>query len=107
MERNWVKLTDSLIAQALKEDLGPGDVTTAATVPEEISYLSKGLSSAKNEFGNLPPESIRALINGACLVHGMISMEISGRLEPFIQDKAGFFDHQIRELIHRLGMETE
>ncbi|MCG8686708.1 MAG: TetR/AcrR family transcriptional regulator [Desulfobacterales bacterium] len=77
------------------------------TVPEEISYLSKGLSSAKNEFGNIPPESIRALINGACLVHGMISMEISGRLEPFIQDKAGFFDHQIRELIHRLGMETE
>jgi len=36
MQRTWAKLTDSLIEAALAEDLGDGDVTTEATVPENL-----------------------------------------------------------------------
>jgi len=36
MQRTWAKLTDSLIDAALAEDLGDGDVTTEATVPENL-----------------------------------------------------------------------
>jgi nicotinate-nucleotide pyrophosphorylase (carboxylating) len=36
MERTWRKLTDQLIRRALAEDIGEGDITTAATVPSGL-----------------------------------------------------------------------
>ena len=36
MERTWAKFTDQLIETALAEDIGDGDITTEAVVPEEL-----------------------------------------------------------------------
>jgi len=36
MQRNWAKLTESLIEAALAEDLGDGDITTRAIVPDDV-----------------------------------------------------------------------
>ncbi len=36
MERTWAKFTDKLIKTALAEDLGDGDITTGATVPDDL-----------------------------------------------------------------------
>ncbi len=46
MHRNWAKLTDALIAAALKEDLGAGDMTTIATVPEDLESTAFLFSKA-------------------------------------------------------------
>lgn len=36
MHRNWANLTDALITAALAEDLGSGDLTTMAIVPDDL-----------------------------------------------------------------------
>lgn len=36
MERQWAKLTDTLIETALAEDLGDGDITTNAVIPSDL-----------------------------------------------------------------------
>ncbi len=53
---------------------------------------------------NIPVEIIDMGISGACLVHGMISMEISGRLGEVVGDGAEFYDYQIKDLMKRQGM---
>jgi len=52
----------------------------------------------------IPLEIVDLGISGACLVHGMISMEISGRLGDAVGDGAEFYEYQIKDLIRRQGM---
>jgi len=56
---------------------------------------------------DIPVEIIDMGISGACLVHGMISMEISGRLSEVVGNGAGgadFYMYQIKDLMKRQGM---
>ena len=43
----------------------------------------------------------------ACQVHGMISMELSGRLNAFLGDPGPFYELRIREMMVGLGMQVD
>ncbi|WDP89998.1 MAG: TetR/AcrR family transcriptional regulator [Desulfobacter sp.] len=52
----------------------------------------------------LPVELIDSCVCAACMVHGMISMEISGRLKGLAGDGETFYAYQIREIMKGQGM---
>ncbi len=68
------------------------------------AYLVRLEKVQKDRFNDIPVEMIDLGISGACLVHGMISMEISGRLLDLVGEGAEFYDHQIKDLMKRQGM---
>ncbi len=82
---------DELIAQALKEDIGDGDHTTLATVPEnktgKVKMLAKqdgiisGIEVVKKVYGKLDPETkINVKIkDGEKVKYGDVIMTIEGK----------------------------
>lgn len=80
----------ALIARALAEDIGPGDVTTQATIPAELTYtgrliakatgIAAGLDVASLVFRTVDPTvEFRPLIDeGAAVTPGMRLAEVSG-----------------------------
>ncbi|MFC1511977.1 carboxylating nicotinate-nucleotide diphosphorylase [Candidatus Latescibacterota bacterium] len=97
MERTWAKLTDKLIEQALREDLGSGDVTTQAIVPRRTvatAYLFNkspgvlaGIDVAKKVFLKVNPRLVfkSFCVDGDTIKNGMKIAEISGSVESILQ----------------------
>jgi len=81
---------DSVIKAALKEDIGPGDITTEAFIPKGVRFYGEmrarasgtvcGLSVAKRVFELAAPGSkVKILIkDGACVKKGAVLMTVKG-----------------------------
>ncbi len=67
-------------------------------------YLAQLKKSTKKRKPDAPAEFVNLILNSACLVHGMISMELSGRLVDLAGDPFLFYQFQIVDLLSRLGL---
>ncbi len=76
---------------------------TGAGIPQ--SYMAGLERYQKEHFPDVPVEIIDLCIAGACMAHGMISMEISGRLLNIVGSGALFYAYQIKDLMKRQGMD--
>lgn len=60
---NW-KLIDQLVGLALAEDIGPGDITTEATIPPELEGRGTLISKSSGILAGLPvAEKVLAFVN--------------------------------------------
>jgi len=50
---------------------------------------------------------IHLILEAACLIHGLISMALSGRLEPSAGDPGCFYQSQVVVLVRRFGFQVE
>ncbi len=70
-------------------------------------YLEHFQNSLTHNFKDVPLEIINLILNSACLVHGMISMELSGRLDAMVGEPGLFYQFQILDMLNRFGMEYQ
>ncbi len=97
MERTWAKSTEALIRNALHEDIGEGDITTRATIPDDIvstAYLFSrdagvlaGIDIAMKVFFMVDKTLERKVIyrDGEPIRPGMKIAEIHGKVGSILQ----------------------
>lgn len=96
MHSQWHEQVDEIIARALAEDVGDGDITTEATVPEATMYTGRlvakadgivaGLAVAQRTFAlvaqrqgsQLPIEFCATVQDGAALQRGTVFATLHG-----------------------------
>jgi AcrR family transcriptional regulator len=69
------------------------------------AYLAQIKKSKKKRNLDVPVEVANLVLNSACLIHGMISMELSGRLNDLVGDPFLFYRFQIVDLLKRFGLD--
>ena len=74
-------------------------------LPEELK--SEIRQSLEQRNLTVPLEIANLILSGACLIHGMISMELSGRLKDLTGNPLLFYQAQILDLLHRFGIDYE
>ena len=96
MERSWKKITDECITQALAEDIGSGDITTAATVPSDITSTAfifnkdngvlAGIDVAMKVFHTIDPELKTTLFfhDGDTITKGQKIADITGSVASIL-----------------------
>ncbi|MBU3914185.1 TetR/AcrR family transcriptional regulator [bacterium] len=70
-----------------------------------MAYLDQIKKATESRKLDVPVEVANLISNTACLVHGMISMELSGRLVGLVGDTFHFYQFQILDLLKRFGMD--
>ena len=53
----------------------------------------------------VPPEVGNLIVSSSCLIHGMISLELSNRLNTFVEDPVAYYQFQILDLMKRVGID--
>lgn len=71
------------------------------------SYIKHIQNNLAGLFRDIPIEIINLVLNSACLIHGMISMELSDRLSLMTGDPELFYKYQILDMLHRFGIEHQ
>ncbi|MCP4755117.1 MAG: TetR family transcriptional regulator [Proteobacteria bacterium] len=69
------------------------------------AYRSQIEKSKKQRNLDAPVEVVNLVLNSACLVHGVISMELSGRFNSLVGDPFLFYQYQILDLLKKFGMD--
>lgn len=77
------------------------------TVPMPDAYLDQLSGISESAAPGLPKGILHQILSMACQVHGMISMELSGRLSVFLGDPGPFYEMRIREMMGGLGMHVD
>lgn len=97
MKRTWTKLTEELIASALAEDIGSGDITTDSIVPQELvatAFLFNkapgvlaGIDVTKKVFQTVNPDlDFKAFLkDGDQITHGQKIAEITGSVSSILK----------------------
>jgi nicotinate-nucleotide pyrophosphorylase (carboxylating) len=93
----WSKLIDDLIDLAIREDIGDGDHTSLACIPEDArgtahllvkeQGIIAGIEVAKRIFDKLDPQSFfdQKMDDGAKVDRGDIPFIITGRVQAILQ----------------------
>ena len=97
MERTWAKCTETLIRTALDEDIGDGDVTTLATIPDDVESTAflfsrsdgvlAGIDVAMKVFSMVDNSLRREVLfkDGQKITLGMKVAEIHGKVASILQ----------------------
>lgn len=70
---------------------------TSPELPEP--YRAQLTAVRQGRHPDLPEAILDRALQAACLVHGMISMELSGRFNRVLTEPSDFYRHQIRGLL--------
>jgi len=70
-------------------------------------YLEHIQNRLADDMKSVPAEIINLVLNLTCLVHGMISMELSGRMDNLVGNPTLFYRFQILDMLHKIGMEYQ
>lgn len=120
-----MNFTDRLIDLALEEDIGPGDITTEAMVPEtargvggviakEDETVAAGFEVARRVFEKLDPQSqfVPKVQEGKRVAAGTLLLEVKGKMRAlltgertalnFLQRLCGIATH-VRNFCEELG----
>ena len=83
----------------------PGEGKIRAELPAPVrKHIEQRLRA---ESSPIPLAVVQAALESACLVHGMISMELSGRLEEMVGDPAAYYNGHVLALLGRFGISQE
>lgn len=74
-------------------------------IPESYRVLLEKVNQRQEV--DAPVEFINIVLNTACLVHGAISMTLSGRFNQIIDSPFLFYQNQILDLLNKLGLEFD
>jgi nicotinate-nucleotide pyrophosphorylase (carboxylating) len=97
MERMWAKFTETLIQNALAEDVGDGDITTSATIPDDVVSTAflfsrdegvlSGIDVAMKVFSMVDKSLEREVLfkDGQKITPGMKVAEIHGKVTSILQ----------------------
>ncbi len=85
-----------------------GALKVQSDLIELPAALEKTISTVmKKRDLDIPPWLISVSMNIGCLVHGIISMQISGRINPVMGDGFQFYRLQVLNALKQIGLEPK